>query len=891
MSPYVDGPASPLFHPVKLKNMRAPAEVLTADDCDELRRGVEAMPLGDCVYRGIPVSVDGVLRVGSEPVSLEVEAFQARWLVFLHTTDRPALQRNKDGFFSPMKGVGLLGETAGAYTIRYEDGGVETIALRRRHEISAFSLRWGENPVEAVPCISPSTVRPHHEQTLERGEAWTPSWGVSQTRVQYAGRIAWTPQLYAWQNPHPGSRITAVTCTVDGPDIFICGLTAGSTDVHPLRWERRRKALIRIDRVLGPGERWDPSFDEHGRLSQIGIDLGQIISATERRIYPDDEWESGHNNMQPELDETAILIEYTAHPEARLHFTSAEAVPVSELADEDPAADGLRIGAGTAPAEHRIRIRVVERHGSVPVPVKFHAHGAAGEYLAPVDRHRIPNEAWFEDYSVDFVHLPVEGAVGPGDRPLAPHYCTYIPGAAVVDVPIGKIFIEVSKGYEICPVRRVFDVSPQTEEITIELDRVLDWRSRGWVSADTHVHFLSPVTALIEGSAEGVNVVNLLASQWGELMTNVGDFDGRTTWGSREAGGDGEFLVRVGTENRQHVLGHISLLGYEGRIIAPMTTGGPNESALGDSVETLLSEWATQCRRQNGVVIIPHFPNPRLENAAVIVGELADGVEMTSWGNLFGGIDPYSLSDWYRFLNCGYQVAAVGGTDKMSAATAVGTSRTYTRLPDGVEFTFDAWRNAIRSGETFVTYGPLLDFSVSGVPMGGSLALPPRGGAVDVEWEVASVTVPVSEVDLIVNGEVVERVAVSDGDALTHGRESLKGSWRISLTESSWLALLVRGHYPGKPEIIAAHSSAVTALVDGSELYVERDAVSILEQIEGTLAYVDTVGTRAQTAAYKRMRLVIESVHRELHNRMHRLGYYHEHTVGEDHAEHRTRPG
>jgi hypothetical protein len=83
------------------------------------------------------------------------------------------------------------------------------------------------------------------------------------------------------------------------------------------------------------------------------------------------------------------------------------------------------------------------------------------------------------------------------------------------------------------------------------------------------------MSALLEGEAEGVNVVNLLASQWGELMTNVGDFDGRTTWGSREAGGDGEYLVRVGTENRQHVLGHISLLGYRGNIIAPMTTRGP----------------------------------------------------------------------------------------------------------------------------------------------------------------------------------------------------------------------------------------------------------------------------------------------------------------------------
>jgi hypothetical protein len=79
-------------------------------------------------------------------------------------------------------------------------------------------------------------------------------------------------------------------------------------------------------------------------------------------------------------------------------------------------------------------------------------------------------------------------------------------------------------------------------------------------------------------------------------MTNVGDFDGKTTWGSKEAGGDGEYLVRVGTENRQHVLGHISLAGYQGQIIAPMTTGGPDESALGDPIEVLLTEGPDNAR-------------------------------------------------------------------------------------------------------------------------------------------------------------------------------------------------------------------------------------------------------------------------------------------------------
>jgi hypothetical protein len=71
-----------------------------------------------------------------------------------------------------------------------------------------------------------------------------------------------------------------------------------------------------------------------------------------------------------------------------------------------------------------------------------------------------------------------------------------------------------------------------------------------------------------------------------------------------------------------------------------------------------------------------------------------------------------------------------------------------------------------------------------------------------------------------------------------------------------------------------------------SPVFAAADALTILEQIEGALAYLDTVGTRAETAAYKRMRLVLESAHRSLHNRMHQAGHYHEHTLPRDHGEH-----
>jgi hypothetical protein len=450
-------------------------------------------------------------------------------------------------------------------------------------------------------------------------------------------------------------------------------------------------------------------------------------------------------------------------------------------------------------------------------------------------------------------------------------------------LPLGKVFVEVTKGFEVRPVRKTLEITPATSEVVIELDRVLDWYARGWVTADTHVHFLSPTTALLEGAGEDVNVINLLASQWGELMTNVGDFDGKTTIGSKESGGDGRYLVRVGTENRQHVLGHISLLGYEGAMIRPLCSGGPAESAMGDPVEALLTEWAERCKRQGGVVVIPHFPFPQCENAASIVTGNVDAVEALGasplqWKDLYSGISAYSLTDWYRYLNCGYLVAIVGGTDKMGADWAVGTVRTYAHLAPEQEFTYENWKEAVRRADTFVTVGPLLEFAVDGKRAGSRLTMSGAGGHVDVTWKTASVTMPMSHVELIVNGEIIESKETGAWEA--------EGSWRVNIAKSSWLALLVRGHYPGDPEVIAAHSSPVMVQVDGSHFLPAADAVTILKQIEGAVAYIDTVGIRADDDRYKQMRLVLTSAHRALHNRLHQAGLYHGHSAPHDHKGH-----
>ncbi len=747
-----DGPSTARFRSVPLSGSTPAADLKTVGLSEAMITALEQMPVGACVAWGIPFEVQDPLVLADQPLFVPLAPLRAGWLVFMHTSDLRPVEPGPGGFISPMRGEGQLGELAAEYRVIYADGQETRLPIRRRYQIGMFTRRWGENCFEAVPHRKPQPLRAHHEQPAL-------SWGRSQTRVNVADSGPWVNWLWAWRNPLPDKEIVGLWLIPHVGLVVLSGLAAGEASSLPLRWRPRQKALL----TLPAGEAFDPTLDARGLLAQIQLDMGQVISATPRLRYPHDDWVGSYNNQLPEVAADQVIVEYTAHPDACFHLAHGVVIPVQQVEEAAPVCDEMApqptadAGHGgflapIAPATRRVTLRVVLKGAGTAVPVKLHVHGQAGEYLAAEDRHRLLNPAWFEDYSTDFLH---RGA----------HACTYIDGETVIRLPLGRVYVEVSKGFEIRPVRQVIEITPETEEVVIAIEKVLPWREAGWVTADTHVHFLSPMTALLEGAGEGVNIVNLLASQWGELMTNVGDFDGRNTWGARETGGDGEYLVRVGTENRQHVLGHISLLGYRGRIITPMTTGGPDESALGDAIDVLLTEWARQCHRQGGLVVLPHFPNPRAEHAASIVHGDIDAVEMTSWGDLYSGIDPYSLADWYRYLNCGYLVAAVGGTDKMTAMTAVGAVRTYARLRPDEPFTYENWLAAVRRAETFVTYGPLLDFAVDGWPMGSRIAMSASGGTVDVTWQAASVTVPMTRVELIVNGEIRESVAVAPWQA------------------------------------------------------------------------------------------------------------------------------
>lgn len=795
---------------------------------------------------------------------LDLGGIHANWLLILHVVeDIPTVYQT--GLADDAYDGNTLGALVSDYVLDYgpDHAALET-PIHRRFAIQQRRIAWGASPFAAQPHRGPRVSRSVGED-IDLGRLPTGGYGRGETR-HFSGRDNTTGSLwiYALHNPHPELPLHALSFQARGERSAIYAVSATQLTEHPLRPGVRRKVLL----PLPPGA----TLNALGELDDIALDLGTVISARAMLDYDRTRWHSADPVVLPTMRQDAVVVEYTAHSAARLYVGTGEdthaaytLAELPELAKDTDVNNHTNTALAIQPAHRPVRVRVVDQATGRPVPVRIHFHGQAGEYLPPRGNHRRVNPYWFEDNYGEFVNVHNQYA--------------YIHGECEIDLPLGEVFVEITRGYEVTPLRESFVVEPDTETLTFNVEKSLAWREQGWVTADTHVHFLSPQTALLEGQAEGVHVVNLLASQWGEMFSNVTDFDGKTTLGAREFGGDGEFLVRVGTENRMHTLGHISLLGYSGQMIHPLCTGGPSESALGDPQEVSMAEWAQRCIDQGGLVVMPHAPNPQLERAADFVLGVIHAVEMMTFNPLnpaMTQINPYGVADWYRYLNLGYQIPVVGGSDKMAASSLLGGIRTYVHLGER-EFTYDNWMDAIRAGNTFVTVGPLARLQVEGQMPGSTIRLQGNGGRVAVEWAVESVSLPIHAVEIVVGGLVHSEI-------LTDGTLSATGTADVHVDKSTWIALRVRGSYRGKSTEIAAHTSAVQVVVDDQPLFSAPDAMLVLDQIEGALAYVDTLAPRPEAERFRRMRASLEAAHNRLHQRMHRAGIYHQHTPLHDHS-------
>jgi len=730
------------------------------------------------------------------------------------------------------------GEVLAEYRLHYPDGGEHRQRIRRRFEVQSFALGWGSWPFAAVPAQMPRTV--------ESGEAGA-DWGWTQTGVS-AGYGPFATWLYAIENPHPERELAAVTFrTLAKAPLGILGLTLCESAGHPLRHVPRR--VYRL--TLPAAER--VTTDE----LRAELDMGIITRLYAAPAVVNEAWVKaadaglGHSRDRGE-PRRAFLLEATGSEGAVL-TTKAGKGPRREVDFGEAwrqgrarSADGRVRLELLHPRSTWVHVEVRDADTGEPAPTRLRFLGPNGEYIPPYGHHAVINDRWFEDYG--------------GDLQLGGASFAYVPGRFQIELPVGEVYVEASKGFEYLPLRRKLEIKPGQRQLRLRVRRWTDQRAAGWVTADTHVHFISPQTAWLEGQGEGLNLINLLASQWGRLYTNVADITGDASGCSTA-----DTIVWVGTENRHHLLGHISMLGTHGDPVFPMTTGGPDEAYIGDPDVTTLTEWARTCKEREGVVIRPHFPAPICEEPVYFVlGEL-DGAELRQFADpAAGSLDEFCFQEWYRYLNCGYRVAAVGGTDKMSAGMPVGGVRTYAKLGPDEEFSFESWGRAVRAGRTVTTSGPLLHLTVEGREIGHEIRLPAGGGTVEVA-ATAECIWPMHALEIVVNGQVVASTSSARGAK----RLALRDHVRID--RSSWLAArcgsstMVHHCWPIR---LGAHTSPVYLVCGQQEMFSPSDATYMLTLINGGLTWLDTLSVRYDEQRHRKLKAIYRQAQRILQQRM-----------------------
>lgn len=479
-----------------------------------------------------------------------------------------------------------------------------------------------------------------------------------------------------------------------------------------------------------------------------------------------------------------------------------------------------------------VHVRISDAATGKPTPVRLRLIDAGGVCRMPFGRLTTFATGPGED---------VGGQVQLGGDAFA-----YIDGSCEVRLPPGPVRIEAYKGPEYLPLHREAVLGPGKISLRLAIERWIDPHSEGWYSGDGRVYELSPHAAQLEGAAEGLDVVNLLARQrpaQGErpaAFVNLLDFSG--TRPSLE----GSPCVVVNTCNAHPILGTVALLNCH-RVVYPLRFGPPDGPD-----DWSISDWCDQCHRKKGLVVWSDEPRLTMEHpqgealAALLLGKI-DAFEIC----LLDDPQIRSLTDWYRLLACGCRLSLVGASGKDRNSIAMGSVRTYARLEPNQEFSYAAWIEAVRSGRTFATSGPLLTLTVDGHEPGGSLSLPPEGKSVRIHAAARSGSA-FDRLELLHNGVVL-------------AAEQSSIDMEATITQSGWLAARCWG---GDASGIVAHTSPIYVQVDGRPLRPDADTIApLLAILDRTRDWVHREAQAASDAWREHLTETIEAARGQLHCR------------------------
>jgi TolB protein len=291
------------------------------------------------------------------------------------------------------------------------------------------------------------------------------------------------------------------------------------------------------------------------------------------------------------------------------------------------------------------------------------------------------------------------------------------------------------------------------------------------------------------------------------LHTRVNDLQ-RFDWRRLSSGPP---LIAFGQEVRPHFFGHMGIIG----VSSPHWPWywGPGYPAYGQDDRPNAVALA-HARREGGVNSYVHpvmrpgpFPGGDEPPNGLPLGLVPDAVlgqvdtlEVAClWSDELGTSDA-----WYRLLNVGAAIAPSAGTDVMTdfyRTMAVGTTRVYVK-PEG-PLTLNSYLNALRAGRSFVTTGPLLQFTANGAGPGDVIQAKP--GA-EVAWELTVASPTAFEtVEVLINGAVAFTAPGLDAP----GKRTWTG--RLKTPAGGWIAARVRGgavQWPVMDSYPFAHTAA-----------------------------------------------------------------------------------
>jgi hypothetical protein len=752
---------------------------------------------------------------------------------------------------------GPVGEPIAEYVFIYQGGDEERVTIRDRFEITEIPTAWGQLPFRAVPDQSDSLPARYEGRFDESGQR--------QTEVNDAEARGY--YLWVWQNPRPEQTLASLTVIPRGPRFLIAGVTLGHSDEFPFVRSGARALKLIITDPVAAARPFDLAVAVDRGVTTFPYTLPQQ-SPDEFLVNPLAGWGEALNEQS-----SPASVEIAALPSATVTVTQGGDLLGSARwgeIEEKKVVELPRLRLELLDTGRNwVRTKVVDDETGQPVPCRVHFRSPDGIPYPPHGHQQRINS------NMDTWHIDVGGDVRLGSISYA-----YIDGTCQGWLPRGELLVDVARGFEYEPLRTRVTIDPGQQELTLRLKRWCNMNARRWFSGDTHVHFLSTQGSHTEAQGEDLNVVNLLQSQWGHLFTNTEEFTG-----SPSVSRDGRTIVWASQENRQHMLGHLTLLGLK-KAVMPWCTDGPSEAEMGGTLEATMSDWADRCHAQGGTVILPHLPNPNGEPAAMIATGRVDAVEFLRHGSespRLGGM--YNHTEYYRYLNGGYRLPLVGGTDKMSSDVPVGLYRTYVYIPPDQDFTHETWCANLAAGRTFMSGGPIISFSVDGQAIGDTLRLSGNGGMVEVEAWAESIF-PIHTLEIVQQGRVVS--ATEDHV----GTRRLELKTRIKVEGHTWLAARVSGpgytnpilHHDAWRRGVVAHTSPIYVACGGDWwLFDQETAQYMLTLIDGSLTYMRELSPRYQPGTVTHhhgeedheayLERPFLEARAAIHRRMHELGF------------------